>query len=243
MLTLKVRHLVVQAQRGDVNSREQLLEKHRDFVAKVCSNVCYKHLAWENDEELSIGLMALNEAIDAFDVKASVKFTTFARTVIKRRLIDYIRSQAKYTNEQLNTFRDDIDELEAASNARSQELYQEGQYHENLSDIMEYYAEKLSEFDIDINQLFKISPKHKDTRDSLFKAALTINQDQTMLQYLLRYGHLPIKNLSTACNLSRKVLEKGRKYIIALVLILIDPKLAQLQSFVSYPTHEERVSS
>ena len=239
MLRHKVRHLVMQAQKGDDLLREQLLEKHRNFVAKVCSNVCYRHLAWENDEELSIGFLALNEAIDAFDLEAKVKFTTFARTVIKRRLIDYMRSQAKYTNEQLNTFRDDMDELEAASNARSQDIYKEGQYKESLSELMEYYAIKLSEFDIDINQLHKISPKHKDTRDSLFKAALTIKQDKTMMQYLLRYGHLPIKSLIPSCNLNRKVLEKGRKYIIALALILIDPRLAPLQSFSSYPTREE----
>lgn len=242
MLTHKARHLVMQAQKGSGRAREQLLVKHRNFVAKVCSNVCNKHLAWENDEELSIGLMALNEAIDAFDVKAKVQFTTFARTVIKRRLIDYLRSQTKYTNEQLNTFRDDIDELEAASNARSQDIYRENRYHENLAELMEYYAARLDEFDIDINQLHKISPKHKDTRDSLFKAALTIKQDKMMMRYLLRYGHLPIKSLSPACNLSRKVLEKGRKYIIALVLILIDPRLAPLQSFTTYPTHEERIS-
>ena len=74
MLRHKVRHLVMQAQKGDDFLREQLLEKHRSFVAKVCSNVCYRHLAWENDEELSIGFLALNEAIDAFDLEAKVKF-------------------------------------------------------------------------------------------------------------------------------------------------------------------------
>lgn len=235
MLTFKLKHLISQAQKGDKISRERLIQEHRSFAAKVCSHVCNRYLAWENDEELSIGLLALNEAIDAYALDEGVKFTTFAHTVIKRRLIDYLRSQAKYEKELLITTREGTDELEAGINTKALSLYNENRSQENLAELVELYKLKLTEFDINIKDLPGASPKHRDTRETLLKAALTLVEDKIMVDYLTRYGQLPIKKLCQATGLSRKVLEKGRKYVIALAIILIYPQLAPLKQFTYFP--------
>ncbi len=46
------------------------------------------------DEELSIALMAFNEAIDGYDTSKG-SFLSFAKLVINRRLIDYLRKKTK----------------------------------------------------------------------------------------------------------------------------------------------------
>lgn len=135
----KLRRILDQAQKGDELSRERLIRDHRTFVAEVCSYVCNRYLTWENDEELSVGLLAFDEAIDAYDLRGSLKFPAFAHTVIRRRLIDYFRSQARYNNELLASPREGPDELEAGVNSRSLSLFAERMVEENLAELIEIY--------------------------------------------------------------------------------------------------------
>ena len=48
------------------------------------------------DDELSIGLIAFNSAIDSFEPGRKVPFLAFCRVVIINRLKDYYRQTAKY---------------------------------------------------------------------------------------------------------------------------------------------------
>lgn len=223
------------AQNGDEFSREKLIKKHRNFIAKVSSVTCGRYLTWENDEELSIALIAFNESIDAFDTEESIKFTSFAQTVIKRRLIDYFRSQGKYRNEILSSSSKETDELESGINAQSISNYDDSITQENLALLIDEYKTQLAEYSIDIHDLPKVSPKHRDTRESLMKTAQTLVKNQEMVNYLRKYGQLPVKQLCQETGLSRKVLERGRKYIISLVVILIEPSLSPLKKFSNFP--------
>lgn len=225
--------LISGAQKGDPLCREKLIKKHYDFIARVCSKVCNRYLNWENDDELSIGLLAFNEAIDAFDTEGNIKFTTFAGGVIKRRLIDYFRKQVKYEKEFLSTTQEEINELEAGINTKSLSIYHDSKTQENLANLIEYYRNLLGDYGIDLNKLPEASPKHQDTRESLVKAAVTLVQDQDMLDYLKNFGQLPVKLLCDSTGLSRKVLERGRKYVIATALILSDPLLSPLKHFAN----------
>ena len=47
----------------------------------------------------------------------------------------------------------------------------------------------------------------------------------------MRYKLLPVKELESMTGTSRRVLEKGRKYLIAIVIILSDPRFYPLKSF------------
>lgn len=231
MLLFDSNALISGAQKGDSLCREKLIKKHYHFIARVCSNVCNRYLSWENDDELSIGLLAFNEAIDAFDTEGNTKFTTFAGGVIKRRLIDYFRKQAKFEKEILPSDLQESNELELGINVKSISIYHESKTQENLATLITYYQELLKEYGIDLNKLPEDSPKHRDTRESLVKAAHTLVQDGPMLNYLQKYGQLPIKLLCESTGLSRKVLERGRRYIIATALILSDPLLSPLKHF------------
>jgi len=44
-----------------------------------------------------------------------------------------------------------------------------------------------------------------------------------------------VKELCKGTGYSRKVIEKGRKYIIALTLILTEPELSGLKHFTTFP--------
>ena len=226
--------LITSAQKGDPLCREKLIKKHYHFIAKICSKVCKRYLIWENDDELSIGLLAFNEAIDAFDTAGDVKFSTFAGVVIKRRLIDYFRHQAKFEKEVLSSTFEEKNELKTGINAKSLSLYNDDQTKENLAGIITYYQGLLVGYGIDIGQLPEVSPKHRDTRENLLQAAIVLSRNPDMLDYLQKYGQVPVKLLCASTGLSRKIIERGRKYIIAITLILSDPILSPLKRFTNF---------
>jgi len=233
MLSLRINRHIIQAQQGNQQTREWLIAKHKKYILQTCSSICNRYLSWENDEELSIGLLAFNEAIDAYDIKINTKFTTFAYLVIKKRLIDYFRSQDKYKSELLITS-SDTDELEILNNKEAVANFAENNSLENLSLLIEYFKNKLETYAIDINELPEFCPKHSDSRETLQKVSHTLINNPNLLNHLLRYKQLPIKELNLATGQSRKVLERGRKYIIALTLIFIEPQLTPLRKFSKF---------
>lgn len=86
------------AKSGDPLAREELISSHKAFIARVSSKVCRRFLAWDNDDELSIALLAFNEAIDSFDLHGEASFHSFVQMVIRRRLVDYFRKEGKNIN-------------------------------------------------------------------------------------------------------------------------------------------------
>ncbi|HYF78723.1 MAG TPA: sigma-70 family RNA polymerase sigma factor, partial [Symbiobacteriaceae bacterium] len=85
--------LLEPARRGDEQARNDLIRQYTPLVLRVGSQVSGRYLQVGRDEEVSIGMIALNEAIDRFDADRGASFISFAEMVIKRRLIDYYRRQ------------------------------------------------------------------------------------------------------------------------------------------------------
>jgi len=79
----------VQQAVDDKRKRDLFIEAYKPFIAAVVSKICGKYKQYGIDEELSVGLLAFNEAIDKYDGRGS--FLSFAKLVIKSRLYDYFR--------------------------------------------------------------------------------------------------------------------------------------------------------
>ena len=77
---------LISAKNGDPLVREDLISSHKAFIARVSSKACGRYLTWDNDDELSIALLAFNEAIDNFDPNGGVSFHSFVQMVIRRRI-------------------------------------------------------------------------------------------------------------------------------------------------------------
>ncbi|MDD4079436.1 MAG: sigma-70 family RNA polymerase sigma factor, partial [Eubacteriales bacterium] len=94
-MTDKKEHLaILQAIRaGDEDARQELLTQYAPLVVKVASGITGRYIKAGQDEEVSIGLLALNEAIDKYDPTRGASFFSFAHLVISNRLKDYLRSQ------------------------------------------------------------------------------------------------------------------------------------------------------
>src|SRR5687768_16739089 len=80
-----------------LNSDEKnaFIEEYKPFIAAAVEKTTGRYVSYGNDEELSIGLMAFDEAIIHYD-REKGNFLSFAQNIIRRRLIDYYRKQKKH---------------------------------------------------------------------------------------------------------------------------------------------------
>lgn len=217
--------LLEPARSGDRQSREDLIKAYTPLVLRVGSQVSGRYLTVGRDEEVSVGLMALNEAIDRFDPSRGASFISFAELVIKRRLVDFYRRQkvgVEIPISGLETEDDEGNPLDTVERRQAMDQFaRESEAEERRQEIARY-AKRLAEFGVKFTDLVEVSPKHEDARERALEVARLVANQPLFSQHLLAKRELPLKQLEERVGVSRKTLERQRKYIIAVVLILLE---------------------
>lgn len=219
------------AKKGNEFSREEFIQNHKPFIIKISSNLCKRYLTWGHDEELSIALVAFNEAIDSFKPDDRASFYGFAKTVINRRLIDYFRKESKHQVLSLTPLEPDKDDLYDYESASSFKQYKEEEQQSDFAETVKNYTTVLAEYGILLEDLVEVSPKHRDSKATLWRVAQEFCEHSNLLKHLTKTKLLPLKELELLTGVKRKVLERGRKYLIATALILSDPEFESLKGF------------
>ncbi|GAA0595801.1 RNA polymerase sigma factor SigI [Virgibacillus siamensis] len=218
--------LIASAQQGDTQIQNDLLEKYQPFIAKCVSEVCKRYIDAKKDDEFSIGLAAFNEAILSYSPEKGSSFLSFSKLVVKRKVIDYIRYVQKtpvaasldetYDEEQM----ENPTEIVAVK-----EIYQKEQESWYRREEILDFKEKLRSYKLSMVELTEISPKHRDARDSAILVAKTLYNDPLLRDYVQQKKKLPIKDLETKVNVSKKTLERNRKFILAIFIVLSEDYL------------------
>jgi len=217
--------LLIPAKSGDKGAREELLRQYTPLVLRVGSQVSGRYLQVGRDEEVSVGLLALNEAIDRFDAGRGASFISFSEMVIKRRLIDFYRRQKGQGEIPLSELESEDDEgnlLQTVEHRQAQASFALVREAEDRKDEIVRYSKRLSEFGIRFSELVEISPKHEDARDRALEAARLVARNPLFAQHMIAKKELPLKQLEDQVGVSRKTLERQRKYIIAVSLIMLE---------------------
>ncbi|MEL3961135.1 RNA polymerase sigma-I factor [Lysinibacillus endophyticus] len=203
------------AKAGDKEVLHDLLFANTAFMKKTASFVCKRPID-EHDEEFSIAMNAFHDAIVTFEPSKGASFLTFAHLIIKRRLVDFIRQESarneklQYVDESSQTFLDH----------QSIHTYTETQQVEDRKEELVLYRQALANYNLSFKELTKCSPKHTDSRKTAFYIAQIISESDELYTYLIANKKLPIKEIESLVEVSRKTIERHRKYIIAVVLLL-----------------------
>jgi len=229
--SLSLEEMIRAAQEGDEFVLNHLLKSYQPFIAKCVSEVCKRYVDPKKDDEFSIGLSAFNEAIASYAPERG-NFFSFAKLVIKRKVIDYIRYTQKgvtavsldetYDEEQMEN------PLEAAAVKESYEKEQDSWYRKQ--EIIEF-AKQLEQYKLTLTELAESSPKHKDARDSAVATAKVLYADEVLREHVKRKHKLPIKELAKLVDVSKKTLERNRKFILA-IFIVLDGDFIYLQEYL-----------
>ncbi|MBD7943306.1 MULTISPECIES: RNA polymerase sigma-I factor [Psychrobacillus] len=208
---------------GEEEAINDLLLANTSFIKKTAAYICKRPID-EQDEEYSIALNGFHEAVLAYNPKENASLQTLAHLIIKRRLVDFIRKEAARKEKVLllhtGASDESVDEQHFIWNEQSIESYTEEQLTEARREELIRYGELLAEYNLSFNELTVAAPKHKDARKTAFLVAQIISESEELYQSFIKHKRLPLKDIEALVDVSRKTLERHRKYMIAVILLL-----------------------
>lgn len=212
MTPLEERVLIAQQ---DSAVRDTLLKEYQNFILSAAQKNVHRFVTVE-DDEWSVALSAFNDAITKYE-EPKGRFLSFASLLIKNALIDYYRSSGRHEQSvnfsALSSF-DDRGEEQAFDIATPNEPISDARWE------IEAITAALSHYHISFFDLPKDTPKAEKTRKACQHVFAHILSHPDIKEAVLKSGNLPISRLIEAPGISRKLLERHRKYIIAGVVIL-----------------------
>ncbi len=234
-MTATINQLALSAARNE-QRREELISSQEQTILRTASAACRRFVS-RSDDEWSVALCAFSKAVDVYD-EAKGDFLPFAQMLIKRELIDYFRAQKSVLREvsvapHVLEGGGEPEEDPLGAYLAVVKISREASDHSLRDEIMAA-NEVLQDYGFRFFDLTECSPQQDKTRRECARAIHFMLTDSALFSSLEKSRKLPIKALATASGVSRKTLDRYRKYIIMAVLILDGdyPQLAEYLKFV-----------
>lgn len=223
---------ILRAKNGNELERERIIKHNKPYIINVVSHICKKFISW-SDEEASIGLLAFNRAIDTFDGTKGRSFLSYSYCLINRALINYFRKN-KYHDQNLSldhVFNEESP-LTGEEINKSIQIYQEKvESSEIVEEILEL-SQILNGYGIKFEELESSSPKHRDTRELIYRIVHEYINDADLVRELTEKKRFPATAFARKTGYPLKTIERHRKYLITMIIISLHPEWAHLSSYV-----------
>lgn len=212
-------HKKITAAQNDNVYLEQLLKSYLPFIKKNISDIV--SIKQQQDDLLTIGMIAFNCSINLYDEKKG-SFLAFASRNIKNRIIDELRKEQRYNSKVIPLYSDKEDDskVQTIEEKLSINSYDKEIEKQNLSEEISNFSEELEKFGISFVDLPKISPKWKQTKIQCLKISLSVLENEKFKHKFFKEKRLPQAELAKEFNVSIKTIEKHRKYIVTLIVLL-----------------------
>jgi RNA polymerase sigma factor len=214
----------------------QLIQQNEFFIIKCAYSVTH-HYITKSDDEWSIAIIAFTQAVKNYNLDKG-SFLSFAELLMKRRLVDYFRTQIKHNVEiSVNPTVFEIEPEEEDEDLAMKLAVAKQVSKENNDTIkleIESANEMISTYGFSFFDLVDCSPKSSKTKSACAKAVAFIINNPLLLKEMHNIKQLPLKIIEKNINVNRKILERHRKYIIAAVEILSGdyPHLAEYMQYI-----------
>lgn len=174
------------------------------------------------DDMLSIGMLGFLDAINQYDPNRG-SFVSYATLIIKNRLIDEYRKTNRNAGRVIHLYQDDADEKTTRSidETASIQEYQIEQERKLLAEEIELLKSELERYGVSFQELTKICPKQERSRKQCAELAGAIVSNPSLKEDFIRNSRIPQTALSEQFKISPKTIEKHRKYIVTIVVMLL----------------------
>lgn len=207
------------------DEKSEFIQEYKPFIASTVEKCVGRYVSYGQDDELSIGLIAFEEAINHYEGSKG-SFLSFAQNVIKRRIIDYYRKEKRHQGvsyiDAYNPSDEDggnsYDYLVTAEQIQGQYFEQEVNDLRKM-EIIQLQSE-LENFNLSFSDIAKSSPKHKGTKKAYLEIIKFVIENKEVSDKIRQKKYIPVAEIQMATNLPRKTIERARNYVIAAVLIL-----------------------
>ncbi|KIL45857.1 RNA polymerase sigma-I factor [Jeotgalibacillus soli] len=230
---LTIEEMAINIQQGNEEVLTDLIKSYKPFVKRTVSSVCKRYIN-DSDDEFSIGLMAFHEAIIKYEPDKGSSLLAFSEVVIRRKIIDYIRKNQREKMIRYDFLANSMDEDAVSSiieKRQAMEAFNEEIVAEERRDEIVMFTVKLKEYGMSFQDIIEQAPKHEDARQTAMSIARQVAGNSEWMEHLSKKKRLPLKSLENHVSVSRKTMERNRKYIIAIALLL-DGDFPHLQHYI-----------
>ena len=228
----------------DISEKEAFLEEQKQHILKLTAHIIHTPLSME-DDEWAIALSAVTEAIDHYDEDKG-DFWKYAAIVIKSRTTDWYRSQkyaAKEISVQPEVFSVEISENDPAYSVQKEVARKiAAQMDYALKDEIEALGKEISDFGFSFFDLAECSPRSKKTRKECTQVIQSIFFPPPLVSLLRKKKCLPANEILARTKVSRKMIDRYRKYLIATTMIL-DGDYPGLSEYLTFLKPEDKKES
>lgn len=191
---------------------ESLLTEYRPFIISAVLSVC----PTGGDDAFQTGFIAFTQAVELYE-KEKGSFLSLAKTIIKRRTVDFVRKE--------NNIREDAvldssqDESENAVQLASAQVYRFNRENEERREEIMLLTSELNKWSISFSQLSKSSPRHESTKNACKTIIHEMVNNEQLLELFKNDKRLPVMELMRKTGIKRKLIEDHRRYIVAAIII------------------------
>lgn len=211
---MTIEERVIEAQ-ANPEVENLLIKEYIPFVISCANKAAGKYVTKE-DDEFSVAIYAFHEAIEKYEPQKGA-YLSFARLIIKNRITDYLRKEYNHREaipfSALQTTDDDGDVIEfdiAVNELGKLDIKYE----------IEALNYELSGFEITFFDVAKNSPKSGKTKKECASVIRHIIDKNGMVEFIREKKYIPVKEIISDIGVNRKILERHRNYIIAVVLVM-----------------------
>jgi RNA polymerase sigma factor len=207
---------------ADQDKMNQFISQNELFILKSAKTVSHRFIS-KSDDEWSIALLAFSQAVQTYNMNKG-SFYHFAELMIRNRLIDFYRSQGRFSTEitvdpiVFDTEPEENDEDISIHLAVAKQVSKVS--GDDIKLEIESITDTLSLYGISFMDLAECSPHSTKTKTSCAKAINYIISNPIIIKDLRTSKMLPLKVIEKNAKVPRKILERHRKYIIAAIEIL-----------------------
>jgi RNA polymerase sigma factor len=201
----------------DKGALNRLINTYIPFIKKCAAAVFFKGQArYDNATE---AMLAFIQSVQTYRPEAGA-FLPYAQTVIRNRLINAARREAKI-QKPLFSVSARVDERDIRWEQESAERrYTGDEERDNLRMEIAEINGVFSQWGFDLETLVRRCPKQERSRKACHGIARKALQDRALVAEMLAARRLPLTRLAALAGCSEKTLEKYRRYISAVIIIM-----------------------
>jgi RNA polymerase sigma factor len=197
---------------------ERLMSDYMPFIIK--STKAAGEIGIEYEDMLSLAMLTFMNSVRQYDAEKG-NFIAFAAACIRNRMIDESRKQMRHAGKVVPLSPDEEAVGETAEDRAAIAAYNLEQEQVSLSDEIEVFSEQLKDFGVSFQDLPRICPKQERARKQCISIGLFVSENAEMRKNLLKNRRLAQGELAARFGLSEKTIEKHRKYIVTIVILVV----------------------
>lgn len=216
-------NVLIDLSSNEDTSVNELIESHLPFIIKSISDVTGRYVSCENDEELSVGMLAFSEAVERYDNEKG-HFLSYAKLVISSRIKNYLKGENKHVHSSLEELLDNGIEFK-------DEYLEQKEDNSILVEQIEELKNEISSFGFTLEDLVNEAPKQQATRENAINLSRKISKEEEFVSFMYLKKRLPIKKIVLRFGVTEKVVKRSKKFIIS-VVIIIDKNFSALKNWI-----------